>query len=178
MRIYGQKQPLKSVCENMVLNPFHVSSHLLYPLKTSENQRVFDACRGGYRKRPVTWNRLTIYLQSRQGCIHVKNLEDQCSICITQSDDMHCLSIDWFLYGGSNGRNRVQIKMMFTSQNFQSMFGFFSILWKKGLTQYCYCKCKNLNCMQSPEKYCGCGKVRIPDIYRMAAPQLGRYLEI
>ena len=32
--------------------------------------------------------------------------------------------------------------------------------------------------MQNPEKYCGCGKVLISDIRGIAAPQLGRYLEI
>ena len=44
--------------ENIVyifINRFHATGFFLYPLKTSENQRVFYVCRG-YRKRPVARN--------------------------------------------------------------------------------------------------------------------------
>ena len=41
------------------VNLFHVTGLILYPLKTSENQRFSDVIRG-YRRRPVTWNRLML----------------------------------------------------------------------------------------------------------------------
>ena len=40
-----------------LINPFHATSLLRYPLKTWKNQRFSDAFRG-YRKRPVAWNKL------------------------------------------------------------------------------------------------------------------------
>ena len=33
-----------------VLNPFNATGFILYPLKTSENQRSFDAFRGGVER--------------------------------------------------------------------------------------------------------------------------------
>ena len=41
----------------LLTNPFLATCLLLYPLKTSENQRFFDVF-WGHRKRPVSWNGL------------------------------------------------------------------------------------------------------------------------
>ena len=64
------------ICSHLpkrILNPFHATglfwyplkTPFLYPLKTSENQRFSDVCRGNrkdmfkvYRKWPVAWNGL------------------------------------------------------------------------------------------------------------------------
>ena len=46
---------------NIDLNPFHAIGLFLYPLKISENL-WFSYVFRGYRKRPVTWNRLVGYV--------------------------------------------------------------------------------------------------------------------
>ena len=46
---------------NIDLNPFHATGLFLYPLKISENL-WFSYVFRGYRKRPVTWNRLVGYV--------------------------------------------------------------------------------------------------------------------
>ena len=43
----------------IIINPFHATDLLLYPLKTSENQRFSDVFRG-YQKRSVVRNGLTL----------------------------------------------------------------------------------------------------------------------
>ena len=39
-----------------LFNPFHVTGLFLYPLKTSENLRLFRRLRRGHRKWSVVWN--------------------------------------------------------------------------------------------------------------------------
>ena len=43
----------------IIINPFHVTDLLLYPLKTLENQMFSDVFRG-YQKRSVVRNGLTL----------------------------------------------------------------------------------------------------------------------
>ena len=46
---------------DQLFNPFPVTSLFLYPLETSKNQKFSDVFRG-YRKRPVAWKGLRMYL--------------------------------------------------------------------------------------------------------------------
>ena len=41
-----------------IINSLHATGFCLYPLKISENQRIFDVLRG-YRQRLVAWNNLS-----------------------------------------------------------------------------------------------------------------------
>ena len=43
-----------------IFNPFRATDLVLYPLKTSENQRLSNVFRW-YRKRPLTWHGLRLY---------------------------------------------------------------------------------------------------------------------
>ena len=52
-----------SFVEQNLLNFFHATGFVLYPLKTSENLCFSDFFRG-YRKRPVAWNGLILSIKN------------------------------------------------------------------------------------------------------------------
>ena len=59
-----------------VVNSFHAISLFLYPRKTPENQKFFEVFRE-YRKKLVTWNRLTLEAPTPQkGQTHSNNSSD------------------------------------------------------------------------------------------------------
>ena len=60
------KKHYEGVSETSVtfLNPFNVTGLFLYPLKTSEKQKLFHGFRG-YRKIPIAWNGLRVCKDSK-----------------------------------------------------------------------------------------------------------------
>ena len=55
MFIFNKENALTTMWRNYPINPFHATSLFLYPLKTSENQRLSDIFRGKLKETSGMW---------------------------------------------------------------------------------------------------------------------------